>query len=306
MRSVRRSINRVQPSPWIHLASDHMTSQMWRIIRSDNLRLLEDNILSSRSAAAQRRLRVEYVAPARISAERLDIVKMQMSVQTDETEPLPLHQCPTRVVSTGGRLRSSSIYSPPVTFAPFLWKLFDHLDSFKQNQAACVFWANSPLHRCHRSVYFSFIFNGRPFRRRTLGYLASAISSDIVLSASEGSQDGEGKHLKVKATVSLSTFLWVESAIVRAQNIVCGDGRSKANRDKTVSNLRLILWSMQSAFGNVSISDTFTLSVLIYFIRISTIITVGNIEPTHRETDANWNHQFDHQKSNIAVIFCCR
>lgn len=70
-----------------------------------------------------------------------------------------------------------------------------------------------------------------PSGTRPCGYLASAISSDIALSSSEGSQDGEGKHLKVKANDSLSTFLWVESAIVRAQNILSGHDSSKASRD---------------------------------------------------------------------------
>lgn len=82
-----------------------------------------------------------------------------------------------------------------------------------------------------------------PSGRGPCGYLASAIS--------EGSTDGESKHLKVKATISLSTFLFVESAIVCAQNILCGHDSSKASRDKTVSNLRLKLWSMHSPCGSV-------------------------------------------------------
>lgn len=90
-----------------------------------------------------------------------------------------------------------------------------------------------------------------PSGRGPCGYLASAISSDIAPSSSEGSQDCESKHLKVKATISLSTFLCVESANVRAQNILCGHDSSKASRDKTVSNLRLKLWSMHSPCGSV-------------------------------------------------------
>lgn len=63
------------------------------------------------------------------------------------------------------RQASSLLPSPPLP--PFLSKLFDQFDLFKQNMAHCVFRANFPLHRWRISVYFSFIFNGRPFRHWT-------------------------------------------------------------------------------------------------------------------------------------------
>lgn len=58
---------------------------------------------------------------------------------------------------------------------PFLCKLFDQFDSVKQNMAPCVFQANFPLHRWLISVYFSFIFNGRPFRHWTHCFLHTLV-----------------------------------------------------------------------------------------------------------------------------------
>lgn len=76
----------------------------------------------------------------------------------------------TRCLCVAAHTRKSSVLEhllSAVTSVPFLWKLFDHCDSFKQNGAACVVWANFPLYRWHLSVYFSFLLNGRPFEHPT-------------------------------------------------------------------------------------------------------------------------------------------
>lgn len=67
--------------------------------------------------------------------------------------------------SSGIHTRMNSVIKhllSPVTFSPFLQKLFERCDSLKQKRVVCVFCANFPLHRWHRLVYFSFIFNGEP------------------------------------------------------------------------------------------------------------------------------------------------
>lgn len=77
-------------------------------------------------------------------------------------------------------------FSFPGGRLPFSGKLFDQFDSFKQNRTACVFEANFTLHRWPVSVYFSFIFNGRPFRRCTLEPPSSCTFLCVVaLSSSE-------------------------------------------------------------------------------------------------------------------------
>lgn len=68
-------------------------------------------------------------------------------------------------------------FSFPGDRLPFSSKLFDQFDSFKQNTTRCVFQANFALHRWPASVYFSFIFNGRPFRHCTQELPSSCTSS---------------------------------------------------------------------------------------------------------------------------------
>lgn len=72
-----------------------------------------------------------------------------------------------RNLSQHGNKVCHRAFSVPRDLPPLLSVVFDQFDSFKQNTALCVFRANFPLHRWRISVYFSFIFNGRPFRHWT-------------------------------------------------------------------------------------------------------------------------------------------
>lgn len=101
--------------------------------------------------------------------------------------------------------------SLPRALPPLRGKLFDQFDLFKQNTALCVFRANFPLHRWRISVYFSFVFNGRPFRHWTRGPSSSHALRSLVASLFlwGDSPDGEGKRLEVEVVLSLNMILWL-------------------------------------------------------------------------------------------------
>lgn len=116
-------------------------------------------------------------------------------------------------------------FTLPRDLPPFLCKLFDQFDSFKQSTALCVFRANFPLHRWRISVYFSFIFNGRPFRHWTHEPSSSCTRRSVVaLSSSEASPDGEGKRLEVEVVLSLSMIPWLlkRPSLLWGQDVPCG------------------------------------------------------------------------------------
>lgn len=92
-------------------------------------------------------------------------------------------------------------FTLPRDLPPFLFKLFDQFDSFKQNTALCFFRANFPLHRWRISVYFSFIFNGRPFRHWTREPSSSCtLRSAVALSSSEASLTARVSGLKLRSS----------------------------------------------------------------------------------------------------------
>lgn len=131
---------------------------------------------------------------------RKGLHRQNANVQTDKNGAL-LH-----MHLSGIHTRMNSVIKhllSPVTFSPFLQKLFERCDSLKQKGPVCVFWANFPLHRWHRLVCFSFIFNGGPpLFAPSLPTLASVTA----LSSSGGSPDGEGKHLNAEATFHSAHF----------------------------------------------------------------------------------------------------
>lgn len=56
-------------------------------------------------------------------------------------------------------------------------------------------------------MYFSFIFNARPFRHWTHEPFSSCTLWSVVALSSEGSPDAEGKRLEVEVVLSLSMIL---------------------------------------------------------------------------------------------------
>lgn len=106
----------------------------------------------------------------------------------------------------------------PRVFAPFLCKLFDQCDLYKQSVVLFVFWANFSLNRWRILVYFSFIFNGWSFRHWTHELLSCP---GLVLHCPRGRAPLGGKWLVGKVVLSLSMILWLQKLPCQALRALC-------------------------------------------------------------------------------------